>query len=129
MAFQIIPLLGPLASLGRFFVSMFTSFKAWFAFWFVTHIGDLALTALYSVGAGYAVYELGSFGLNTLYSEMTSRTNAMPQFLLIGLNTAGVFDAISVIFGGFAASMAMRGFINQIRRSRMSFGKPEDWIT
>jgi Protein of unknown function (DUF2523). len=129
MAIQAVALVAPLLGIGRALVALFASFKAWFAFWFITHIGDLALTALYSVGAGYATYELGSFALDTIYSQLTANTTGMPEMLLAALKTAGVFDALSVLFGGLAGAMALRGFLNQIKRSRMTFGKPEDWVT
>jgi hypothetical protein len=129
MAIQALAILAPLAGIGRFFIALFSSFKAWFAFWFITHIGDLALTALYSVGAGYVTYELGSFTLDTIYSQLTANTTGMPEMLLAALKTAGVFDALSVLFGGLAGAMALRGFLNQMKRSRMTMSKPEEWVT
>lgn len=129
MALQVIPILAPFVGLLKGIGALFTSFKAWFAFWFITHIGDLVLTALFSVGAGYVTYELGSFTLDSIYSQLTANTAGMPEILLAALKTSGVFDAISVVFGGLAGAMALRGFLNQVKRSRLTMSKPENWVS
>lgn len=125
----LVRLAGPLIGLGRLLIGLFTKFRSWFAFWFITHIGDLAIGALYSVGAGWVSYELGSFALTTLYNEMLSRVNGMPEMLLIGLNTVGLFEFLPIIFGGFSAAMVLRGVVGGVQASKFTMRKTESWIS
>ncbi|WP_157980908.1 DUF2523 family protein [Pseudidiomarina homiensis] len=124
----LIKLAGPLIGLGRLLIGIFVKFRSWFAFWFITHIGDLAVGALYSVGAGWVTYELGSFALTTLYNQLLSNMTGMPEMLLIGINTIGLFEFLPIVFGGFSASLVLKGVIGGVQASKFSMRKTENWI-
>ncbi|KFZ29724.1 hypothetical protein IDAT_01065 [Pseudidiomarina atlantica] len=125
----LVPLAGPLITFGTFLLGIFTKFRSWFGFWFITHIGDLAIGALYSVGAGWATYELGSFALTAIYNEILSNVSGMPEMLLVSINTMGMFEFLPIVFGGFSASLVLRGVVGGISASKFSMRKPENWVT
>lgn len=132
MAIAIAPIVaalaGPFISFGKLFIGTFANMKAWFAFWFITHIGDLAIGALIAVGGGWVTYELGSFGLDVLYGYLMAQLGALPGMLLVALKTIGLFEYLSIYFGGLSASLVLRGVVAGVQNTRFDMNKPANWI-
>ena len=103
------PLIPILASIGSFFVSLFLSIKGWFVSLIGVYLVGKIVQILIALGLGVATYEVGSYGLDSVFSYVVDNLNGLPVLAVGILHKMGVFEALSVMFGAMSARMTVAG--------------------
>ena len=70
----------------------------------------LIIKVLGALGVGFVTYQLGQFALGEIFSLVQSNINQLPPEVLAFVGIAKIGEAISIVFGGLAARLALMGF-------------------
>ncbi len=91
--------------------------------WLVKLLPALVAKVATSLGLGYVTYELGSYGVDSLFSLLKSKISGLPADALMILDTMKFDTAISIILGGMVAAITMKTLCGDRNRyHQMSFG-------
>lgn len=99
-----------IAWLGAALVALLASWKTWILLFLSTTLGPYIINLLLGFGVGYVTYELGTFALDQVFNEVKSALSGIPSDLLTFVSIAKIDEAISILFGGLAARLALSGF-------------------
>lgn len=70
----------------------------------------LIIKVLGALGVGFVTYQLGQFALREIFSLVQTNINQLPPEALAFVGIAKIDEAISIVFGGLAARLALMGF-------------------
>ncbi len=71
--------------------------------WLVANLPSIFKQLLLSLGIGFVTYQLGDFGLDSLYNAVEGRLSELPTIGIRFLKLSGVLDALSILFGALSA--------------------------
>ena len=98
------------------FAMMFGSYKKLFLTFLGLSAGPLLIKVLASIGAGWAVYEIGDFALSTIHTELKNTALALPDVMVLSLSLLRVDECIQIIFGAYTARLVLQGWSNGLRK-------------
>lgn len=75
----------------------------------VAILQNLLPKILLGLGVGIVTYNLGSYGLDAMYSNITSNFGGLPADFLTMMKLARIDEFLSVIFGAFTARLTLQG--------------------
>jgi len=67
---------------------------------------------LASFGAGWVVYELSGWGLNTIYSYVTAEFTSLPPLFLNTMALMRLDEALQIMFSALSVRLGLMGFNN-----------------
>lgn len=70
---------------------------------------SLVMQVLVSIGFGVATFSLASFTIDSVFSSMSGTVGQLPTEILAVLNYANFDQAVSIVFGTYAAVFAFLG--------------------
>lgn len=108
-------LLSLLAWVGRFFLSIFSSIRLFFAGLLFFGLEGLLRFALVFFGVGLVTYTGTDYVLNHAIDYLLARFNAVPVALFDILVFMGVQDFINIVTAALAANIALRSSVNSAR--------------
>ena len=95
--------------------------------WILMFLGfalvPLIIKVMAGLGIGFVTYQLGSYALDGIFSQVQTHVSALPPEVLAFISIAKIPEAISVLFGGLAVRLGMMGF-----NSVQSAGKMKQMI-
>lgn len=98
------------------FAVMFGSYKKLFLTMLGLTAGPFLIKVLASIGAGWAVYEIGDFALSTVHNELKNTALALPEMMVVTLTLLRVDECIQIIFGAYTAKLVLQGWTNGLRK-------------
>ncbi|WNO61091.1 DUF2523 domain-containing protein [Rheinheimera sp. MMS21-TC3] len=99
-----------IAWLGAALSTLFLSWRVWIIAFLATSLGPYIINLLVGAGVGYVTYELGTFALDQVFNEVKSALSGVSADLLTFVSIAKIDEAMSILFGGLAARLALSGF-------------------
>lgn len=99
-----------IAWLGAALATLFASWKVWVIAFLSTAVAPYIINLLVGAGVGYVTYELGTFALDQVFNEVKASLSGVSADLLAFVSIAKIDEAISILFGGLAARLALAGF-------------------
>lgn len=70
---------------------------------------SLVSKILVGLGFGYVTYELGSFGVDSIYQYIAASASSLPTEIIAVLKYAKTDIAFGIILGSYAAALTIRG--------------------
>lgn len=70
---------------------------------------NLVPKVLIGLGVGFVSYNLGNFGLDILYQQITGAFTGLTSDMLAMLKLARVDEFLSIVFGAFSARLTISG--------------------
>lgn len=86
---------------------------------------SLVSKVLVSLGFGYVTYELGSFGVDYAYQQITLYASTMPTEMIAVLKLAKTDIAVGIVLGSYAAALTIKGLTSAGSVTKLSMGAPK----
>lgn len=103
-------MLGLIPWLSSAFASLFSGFVSFLLRAVGLAVVPLAIKLLSALGVGFVTYQLGSFGIDSLFNQVKFSLSGLPSHMLVFISIARIDDALAVVFGALAARLAYQGF-------------------
>lgn len=86
---------------------------------------SLVSKVLVSLGFGYVTYELGQFGVDYIYQQITVYASTMPTEMIAVLKLAKTDIAVGIVLGSYAAALSIKGLTSAGSVTKLSMGAPK----
>lgn len=100
---------------------LFSGLRSWVVVLIVYVLQHYLPKVLISLGVGFVTYNLGSYGLNEIYSAITGGFDGIPSDMLIMLKLAKVDDFLTITFGAYTARLTLQGITLNGSMKRVTF--------
>lgn len=86
---------------------------------------SLVSKVLVSLGFGYVTYELGQFGVDYVYQQITAYASTLPIEMIAVLKLAKTDVAVGIVLGSYAAALSIKGLTSAGSVTKFSMGAPK----
>lgn len=107
---KLLPWLGAAFNwLLRGLITSFISLRSGLVFVVYLIFETLIPKILLALGIGFVTYNLGSYGLDSIYNLITDQLSTLPADILAMFKLAKIDEFLSIIFGAFTARLTLAG--------------------
>lgn len=100
---------------------LFSGLRSWVVVLVVYVLQHYLPKVLVSLGLGFVTYNLGSYGLNEIYSAITGGFDGIPSDMLIMLKLAKLDEFLTITFGAYTARLTLQGLTLNGTMKRITF--------
>lgn len=100
---------------------LFGGLRSWLVVLVVYVLQNYLPKVLLSLGIGFVTYNLGSYGLDEIYSAITSAFDGIASDMLVMFKLARVDEFLTITFGAYTARLTLQGITVGGTMKRITF--------